>query len=330
MPNRAFALAATSQGHVDDKTKTFTVPSIFGRLSDQRLDWRIFGYDAPPLTRHNFPDTTLADCQHFGRFPDFQAAAATGTLPPFTFLEPSWGSDGNSQHPNYDVAKGEAFILAVYQALHDGPGWKRTLLIVTYDEHGGSYDHVAPPGGATIPDQTVGEGGFDFTRFGVRVPAVLVSPWVTPGTVFRVPKGTTPIDHTSILKTVEQRWSLPSLTSRDAAAPSLADALSERAPRSDDPLAGVTAPVSKGGPRPTSAPTHIQQIHADLVAHLSTPDPHQPASEVLSRLKTGVDYTRFINQRTAAWETHRSRPARRAARTRTPPQSSRSRPSRAR
>ena len=107
-------------------------------------------------------------------------------------------------------------------ALRDGPGWDQTLLIVTYDEHGGCYDHVPPPSGAIPPDQAIGEYGFDFTRFGVRVPAVLVSPLIAAGTVFRVPAGSMPLDHTSILKTVETRWGLPSLTARDAAAPDVA------------------------------------------------------------------------------------------------------------
>jgi phospholipase C len=318
MPNRAFALAGTSQGHMDDKAKTFTCPSIFGRLADQGLDWRIYGYDAAPLTRHNFPDTTNAAQAHFGRFTDFQNAAATGGLPPFTFLEPSWGSNGNSQHPNYDVAKGEALILAVYQALRAGPAWNKTLLVITYDEHGGCYDHVAPPTGAAVPDQSVGEFGFDFTRYGVRVPAVLVSPWISAGTVFRA-AGSAVIDHTSILKTVEQRWSLPSLTSRDAAAPSLADALTETAPRSDDPLSGVSAPTSAAGSNAQAPPTHIQKIHAELVAHLPTARAHRPTSELLDDLKTSVDYTKFINQQTAAWidrTTSRSQSSPRPARKR--------------
>ena len=107
LPNRAFASAGTSQGHMDDKTKTYTAPSIFGLLTTKKLDWRIYGYSAEPLTRLNFPDTTNAPETHFGLFTDFQVAAAAGTLPPYTFVEPSWESTGNSQHPNYDVALGE-------------------------------------------------------------------------------------------------------------------------------------------------------------------------------------------------------------------------------
>ncbi len=130
----------------------------------------MFGYDEQPLTKADFPDITSADPSHFGLFTDFQAAAAAGTLPAFTFLEPSWSSTGNSQHPNYDVALGEQLIHDTYEALRSGPGWPQTLFVLTYDEHGGCYDHVPPPWGATPPDNTAGEFGFGFDRFGLRVP----------------------------------------------------------------------------------------------------------------------------------------------------------------
>ena len=77
----------------------------------------------------------------------------------------------------------------MYGALRGGPGWAQTLLVITYDEHGGCYDHVPPPAGATPPDNDAGEFEFDFTRFGVRVPTVLVSPLIPAGTVFRAPDG---------------------------------------------------------------------------------------------------------------------------------------------
>src|ERR671936_1454635 len=185
IPNRAFAAAATSQGHMNDSSKPFTGATIFGLLSTAGVPWKIYGFDTAPLTRLDFPDTTNAPDANFGLFPDFQADAAAGRLPGYAFLEPSWGATGNSQHPNYDVAKGEQLIHDVYRALRDGPGWNQTLLIVTYDEHGGCYDHVPPPTGAIPPDGTTGEYGFDFTRFGVRVPTVVVSPLIAPGTVFR-------------------------------------------------------------------------------------------------------------------------------------------------
>src|SRR5216683_909544 len=266
LPNRAFTCAATSQGHMDDKTRTFTSPSIFGLLGSHGLGWAIYGYDAEPLTKSDFPDISKAASSHFGLFTDFTAAAAAGTLPPYTFLEPSWGSTGNSQHPNYDVALGEQLIHDVYEALRGGPGWAQTLLVVTYDEHGGCYDHVPPPSGAAAPDASAGEFGFDFTRFGVRVPTVLVSPLIAPGTVFRAPAGAAPLDHTSILKTVQQRWGLPSLTARDAAAPGFADVLTRAAARTDDPLAGVTVPVSGGTSPAAGRPSHLQEVQADLIS----------------------------------------------------------------
>jgi len=154
----------------------------------------------------------------------------------------------------------------VYEALRGGAGWAQTLLVITYDEHGGCYDHVPPPAGATPPDNDAGEFGFDFTRFGVRVPTVLVSPLIAAGTVFRVPDGSVPLDHTSTLKTVEQRWNLPALTARDAAAPGVGDVLSLTTPRTDDVLSGVTVPTASGAGPSAGQPAHLQEVQAELIS----------------------------------------------------------------
>ena len=225
-----------------------------------------------PYTRNDFPDTMQAAASHFGKFADFTAAAKAGKLPAYTFLEPEWSKTGNSQHPNYDVALGEKLIHDVYYALQSGKNWNQTLLIITYDEHGGNYDHVPPPQGATPPDDSVGDQGFDFRRFGVRVPTVLVSPLIKAGTVFRVPDGTMPFDHTSILKTIERRWGLLPLTARDAAAPDVGDVLTLNAARVDDPLAGVKVPSSTGKTPTPNQPSHLQQVQADAVSHLLVVD----------------------------------------------------------
>jgi phospholipase C len=307
LPNRAFVCAATSQGHMDDKTTSFTAPSIFGLLSAHQLDWAIYGYDAEPLTRTTFSDTTNAAESHFGQFKDFQAAAAAGTLPPLTFLEPSWGSDGNSQHPNCNVALGEQLIHDVYYALRKGPGWNRTLLVITYDEHGGCYDHVAPPTNAVPPDSSAGGYGFDFKRFGLRVPTVLVSPLIAPGTVFRVAAGSTPLDHTSILKTIEQRWGLPALTARDAAAPGIGAALTLATPRTDDPLQGVTVPQVKPRNPPDPRPSHLELVHAEQVSQLPVPDAAGGSHHVMPVLRTSRDYRDYIRERIAAWKAARAR-----------------------
>lgn len=302
LPNRAFVCAGTSQGHMDDKTKSYTCPSIFGLLSQHNQSWMIYGYDQQPLTRLNFPDTTQASDDHFGLFTDFQTAAKNGTLPAYTFLEPSWDAAGNSQHPNYDVALGEQLIHDVYCALRSNEAqWQQTLLIITYDEHGGCYDHVAPPLGAVPPDNSVGEYGFDFKRFGLRVPTVLVSPLIVPGSVFRVPAGTTPLDHTSILKTVETRWGLPALTARDAAAPGVGDVLTLTTPRTDDPLAGVNVPQSSGTNPVATLPSHLQQVQAELVSQLPVPDAQGGTHHQMPALHTNADYADYIASRTSAW-----------------------------
>jgi phospholipase C len=305
LPNRAFAAAATSQGHLDDTPKTYTCPTIFGRLSDKSLDWAIYGYNSDPLTRTTFPDTTAADDSHFGQFSDFQQRAAAGTLPPYTFLEPSWDASGNSQHPNYDVSKGEQFLHDIYVALRsNAAAWNSTLLIITYDEHGGNYDHVAPPANATPPgDGTVGEYGFDFTRFGLRVPAVLVSPLIAAGTVFR---GSGPIDHTSVLSTIAARWGTEPLTNRDRNAATLGDVLTLATPRTDDPLSGVLPPVSSTAPPNASKPSKLDKIHAALVAALPVRNAHghYPEDVAPPAFASASDLSDFVRDRTAAWKEH--------------------------
>ena len=278
LPNRAFASAATSQGHMDDNTKTFTSPSIFGLLDSHGVDWAIYGYTSQPLTKNTFTDIANAAPSHFGLFKDFEAAAAAGTLPAFSFLEPDWATTGNSQHPIDDVALGEQLIHDVYETLRSGPGWAGTLLVLTYDEHGGCYDHVPPPWGATPPDTTTtGEFGFGFDRFGIRVPAVLVSPLIAPGTVYRAPAGGLPLDHTSLLKTVQQRWSLPSLTARDAAAPGFGAVLTLTTPRTDDVLAGVVVPVSGAITPIAGQVSHMEAIRQELAARYTLmPRPVSP------------------------------------------------------
>ncbi len=303
IPNRSFAAAATSQGHLDNHVKVFTCPSIFGRMSQKKIDWGIFGYNRDPMTRLDYTDTKTADESHFGHFRDFQTRAQNGTLPAYSFLEPGYGAGGNSQHPNYDVALGEQLIHDVYYAVRNGKNWSDTLLIITYDEHGGNYDHVPPPYGAVPPDNSVGEFEFDFRRFGVRVPALLISPRIKAGTVFRAKRGT--IDHTSVLKTIELRWALDPLTERDKAAPDLGDVLTLATPRQDDPLKGVQIPVSDPPHPNQSEPSLLEKIHATKVSHLplrndqGSYDRHTPPD-----LSSSAAIGDYIQSRTAAWTQH--------------------------
>jgi phospholipase C len=306
IPNRAFAAAATSQGHLDNHVKVFTCPSIFGSLTKANADWAIYGYNRDPLTRLDFPDTQHADESHFGHFRDFQERVTAGTLPAYTFLEPSFGAGGNSQHPNYDVSLGEQLIHDTYYALRNAPSWNDTLLIITYDEHGGNYDHVPPPWGAVTPDNSVGEWNFDFTRFGVRVPALLISPRIAAGTVFRAKHGT--IDHTSVLKTIEKRWNIPPLTARDKAAPDLGDALTLATSRKDDPLKGVEIPIAKPAHPNQSQPSVIELLHAKKVTDLPLRNDQGIYDEhTAPDLSSSAQIGDYIQARTAAWTQHLQR-----------------------
>lgn len=291
MPNRAFLCAGTSLGQLDDRTKRFDTGSIFGALTEKGVSWRIYGYSAPPLTKEDFPDTVSAPASSFGVFSGFRTDCLDDKLASYTFLEPSWSAAGNSQHPNYNVAAGEALLLDVYRAIRDSPVWEKTLLVITYDEHGGCYDHVPPPWGATPPDASRGQDGFDFTRFGPRVPTVLVSPWISAGTVHRA-SGDVPFDHTSVLATIERKWGIAALTRRDAAAPDVGSVLSLSAARTDDPLQGVQPPQIPTNPTGLVVlPSHLQQIHAGLIAQ-RLGEEHKVAA-----LRTGHEMESYIRER---------------------------------
>jgi phospholipase C len=327
IPNRAFAAAASSQGRLDNHVKIFTCPSIFGRLSDAGKDWAIYGYNRDPLTRMDFPDTLHADERHFGHFRDFQERAKEGKLPEYTFLEPSFGASGNSQHPNYDVAAGEQLIHDVYYALRANPeAWNATLLIITYDEHGGNYDHVPPPMDDRVRppnDGTLSEvPSFGFNRLGVRIPAVLVSPWIKKGTVFRAAPDAGHIDHTSVLRTIHDLFGTKTLTERDAAAPSLLPVLTLERPRIEDPIEGVKPPISNAPLHPNSSrPSKLEELHARRVSQLPIRNDHGYYDSEEPDLATSADFGSFIRDRTAAWSQHRQRQLTRRARNNPPPAS---------
>lgn len=138
---------------------------------------------------------------------------------------------------------------------------------------------------------------------------MLVSPLIPAGTVFRAAAGSTPLDHTSVLKTIETRWGLPALTRRDAAAPDLGGALTLDAPRTDDPLAGVTVPVSSGANPGAGEISHLQQIDAQLTAQLPVPAEQLRAAPVLPAMRTPADYDEYTRSRTAIWKGARGRTA---------------------
>src|SRR5262245_24119313 len=148
----------------------------------------------------------LSDHFHFYR--QFQADCQSSQLPSYSLIEPQYYPDmahpENDQHPPSVVTLGEQLIADVYNRLRSSKLWIKTLLIITYDEHGGCHDHVPPPS-ATQPETPRPDQVFKFDRFGVRVPAVIVSPYVKPGTILR-PPGAVPYDHTSIIATLRKRF----------------------------------------------------------------------------------------------------------------------------
>ena len=175
--------------------------------------------------------------------------AEHGDLPDYSFIEPRYFTDSvlglmpNDQHPPHNVVYGEQLIANVYNAIRSSPAWKRILFVITFDEHGGCYDHVPPPIAAP-PELIAGADGFAFDRYGVRVPAVIISPYIEAGTVLRSaalqPNGQitgAPFDHTSIIRTLRERFDPTGgpLTGRDASAPSLDLALDLDEPNNDGP-----------------------------------------------------------------------------------------------
>jgi len=297
-PNRFFAHTGTANGYVNNSPTHFPyeMDTVFNRLSDAKEDWRIYFHDIPQAA-------TLAKIwggiftEHFLDFnTHFVQAAATGNLPAYSFIEPRYFTDlrgshiPNDEHPPHNVAYGEQLIATVYNAVRGGPGWKQTLLVITYDEHGGCYDHVVPPP-ATPPDDKKPDG-FDFGYYGVRVPAVIVSPYVPAGRVIR-PPGLTPFDHTSIIATLRGLFRFEPLTRRDAAAPDLLDALAafKGGPDNDGPpsiaapaLSPPAAEVARAGARPLNS---LQKSLAAAALHLPTARTHLWTS--IWRLWSGKD-----------------------------------------
>jgi phospholipase C len=333
-PNRAFAVAGTSLGYIDNSARglpAFHTPSVFGKLADADQTWTIYGYSGIPLTAKDFPDTVHpgAGCTVKAGFEKFQNDAASGQLAAFSYIEPEWATYPrrgaspstiqaddehnfhveNDQHPVSNLAVGEKLIYDVYTALRSNPAvWEKSLLIITYDEHGGNYDHVPPDTGATPPDNNT-QAGFDFTRFGVRVPAVIVSPLIPAGTVFRAPAGSPPYDHTSIIATLRARFNLGALGNRDAIAPHLGPVLTLSAPRDDDPLAGVTPPtaadpVLQAGSAPIgAAPSQFLEAKAIAAAKLPVPsEPIENPEQKVGQLSTAAEQYAFIQDRLHAWE----------------------------
>ncbi len=233
-PNRFMALTGTAVGRVnmpEDGTHKADLhgyfqqsqDTIFDRLTDKGIQWKCYFHDIPQswVLDHQRLPQNAARYFYMDEFFD-DARGREQDFPQFCFIEPDFmGIVGNDDHPPHDVMKAEKLIADVYNAIRANERlWQSTLLVVFYDEHGGFYDHVVPPP-AVPPDDHHDE--YAFNQLGVRVPALLVSPWVAR----RIEK--TQFDHTSLLKYLTDKWQLDHLPSRRMAqANSIAVALSAR------------------------------------------------------------------------------------------------------
>jgi phospholipase C len=222
LPNRLYALCGAAAGSRDDRPlhvpPLYHQPSFVRHLDAHDISWRWYSFDPGTLrladvhyrlghhdrfgyfSKTGLPWKTIFDITCNPKIPSFLEDAAAGTLRQVSWIDPAFtnfnplGLPVNDDHPPADVKDGQDLVLAIYDALASSPQWERSLLVIVYDENGGFYDHVPPPPAADDKPEMFG-------RYGVRVPAIIVSPWIEPRTASH-----TPFDHTSIIKTILSRF----------------------------------------------------------------------------------------------------------------------------
>lgn len=251
-PNRFFVHSGTSLGHTTmpdgifhPDIHVYNQPTVYQRLSEAGKSWSIYYGD--------FPQSIVMTEQwryptHYHRMQQFytDVVGPESSFPQYSFIEPTYfGQLQDDQHPPSNVKRGELLLANVYNALAANQElWEKSLLVILYDEHGGFFDHVDPPP-AVPPDGNTRE--FSFAQYGVRVPAILASPWLNPGVAHDI------FDHTSLLRYITDKWSLGPLGNRVATAKTFAGyigmGLSE--PRTDAPKS-VSAPVVPPDPVTTN------------------------------------------------------------------------------
>ncbi|MBV9929003.1 MAG: alkaline phosphatase family protein [Acidobacteria bacterium] len=258
LPNRAFAWAGTSLGRVDMNPNYLKLKTVFELLDGHGVSSKIYYTDVTIGLAVGF--LLQRAKKFFSFFDSFRDDCKNDKLPAFSFIEPRFNNlnlpgqffAAADQHPDHHVFQGEMVIRSVYEALTANKKvWESSLLVITYDEHGGLYDHVPPPATVNPGDGHTGSPPFSFERLGVRVPAVLVSPFIPRGTIIH----NKVFDHTSIIATASKLFvtSAPTfLTQRDRTANTFEDALTLAAPR----------PGKVNIPQPTDAAAAAPAAHA--------------------------------------------------------------------
>jgi phospholipase C len=308
-PNRFFVHAGSSAGLANSPSNLTTIGSmlwsklgfsfqygtVFDALAKAKRTWRVYHGDHFPqvCAINTMPSVFVASSDEFRPQKRFARDAAKGDLPHYTFIEPDYGilskfTSGDSQHPCGTLSAGEELIAEVANAVIASPLWMQSLLLILYDEHGGFYDQLPPPKAVPPGDsprnaqkaKNVPNPTFGFDRYGIRTPAVVVSPWVRPGSVSHAL-----FDHASVIRTVLDVFGISgSLTQRDLKATSLKPGLLStalkakpdplpRPPSSDDtPKSALSnAPESLGSLNGfTRIAATVQHALRRFQAHMST------------------------------------------------------------
>lgn len=298
--NRSFFHASTSHGFVTNHggkkgyrkwLDAKPAPTIFNRLEDAGIDWRIYFDDLQLISMTGFIHAPALEeywrTDHFAPMSQFWSDVENGTLPPYAFVEPRMIYDHNDFHPPVgplresdvdgrevtdsavsDVRAGELLVHRIYSAIRasateGGSNAMNTMLLITFDEHGGTYDHVPPPAATPPhPDAKPGEMGFAFDRLGCRVPAIAVSAYTAAGQVVH-----DAMHHGSVIATLCGLHGLDPLTDRDDGAPDLANALTLDEPR--HPLTWPETTPQYTPPNPEADTPHPGDAHR--TAPLSPP-----------------------------------------------------------
>jgi len=289
-PNRLFALSGTSLGRVkmpegflNWNLHWYDQTTVFDRLNEKHIPWKVYFHDFPLsfLFVHQLERVNAARHCSMSQFFQDAAGKAEG-FPAFSLIEPAYFQPhATDDHPPHDILGGQTLLAQVYNSLRANEElWNSTLLVVLYDEHGGFYDHVVPP--ATVaPDHHTEE--FRFDQLGVRVPAVLVSPWVGKGVFSQT------MDHTSLLKFLIDLWGLGPLGARAAQASTFAPAFLDTV-RNDGPEQLFVSGTLAGGasamvtvPRDLELSGHQGAMVA--LSHAIETMANEPAETVVQRLK---------------------------------------------
>jgi len=243
--NRAFAHYGTSFGQVGMSMFYPQGKSIYERLQDTGHTAKLYYFDQASSTME-VVNLLQHQPQLFGTYDQFLADCKSGTLSDYSFIEPNYTDHDNDdgeqlasdQHPDHNIQAGELYIASVYNAIVSNPAlWASTALLVVYDEHGGIFDHVPPPactpdGHSAGPADTQLNYTFNFDRLGVRVPAILISPWIPEGTVVGIDRV---FEHASIPATVTKKFigNYTASTAREQGAQTFLDLLSLDTMRTD-------------------------------------------------------------------------------------------------